>query len=303
MLSIFRVGLLITERCSIECTHCWFNSGPTKMNTMSKEEAISYIDLAKEIPTIQWISFTGGEPLLYPELLETLVGYASNKEFLTEVVTNCFWAETEKKTENTLVRLVEAGLDVINVSADDFHQQHIPFEWVHNCIKVATSLGLKVVIMCAVAKSSVLRAREIKQRLGDEKIQILGSGKLSPSKQVVIIETGFTPVGRGADITREELLMGEYSVSSPCNMVLRDIGISPFGDVFPCCSAASLVESIRLGNAKEESLIKILERAARHPIFNIISTEGFSVMVKRIGLKDLQFVNRCHLCHEVLSKL
>jgi MoaA/NifB/PqqE/SkfB family radical SAM enzyme len=269
---------------------------------MSKQEAISYIDQAKEIPTIQWISFTGGEPLMYPKLLEYLVKYASDKNFLTEVVTNCFWAETEKKAEDTLVKLVRAGLDVINISVDDFHQQHIPFEFVHNCYKVAMGFGMKVVIMCAVQKSSNLRVSDIKQRLGNETIQILTQGQIRPSTQVVIVETGFIPVGRGVKIPKDEWLIGEKNISGPCNLVLRDIGISPLGIVLPCCSATSLLESVRLGNAKEDNLTRILERASLNPIFNNISTEGPSVMAERIGLKNIQCVNRCHLCYEILSK-
>ena len=72
LIGTFRVGLLITERCNIECAHCWLGSGPDRGATMSMEDARGCISQAGEIPTVEWISLTGGEPFLYPELLEPL---------------------------------------------------------------------------------------------------------------------------------------------------------------------------------------------------------------------------------------
>jgi MoaA/NifB/PqqE/SkfB family radical SAM enzyme len=300
LVETFRVGLLITERCNVECDHCWFESGPDRKSAMSFEDIRGYIDQAREISTVEWISFTGGEPFLHPGLLESSVKYASERGLRSECVTNCYWADTERMAEGTLEGLVGAGLDVINISADDFHQRHIPFERVRNCFNAARALGVKIAIMCAVAKSSALRAKDVKRHLGDRGIQIIGAGKPKPTAQAIIIETGFTPVGRGAEIPEEEWMIGE-SPGGPCSLVLRDIGISPSGRVLPCCSAASLVEEACLGNAKEESLDEIIEHASRRPLFIALSTEGPSVLAQRLGLKETSYVDRCHLCHGVLT--
>jgi MoaA/NifB/PqqE/SkfB family radical SAM enzyme len=164
----FRIGLLTTERCNIACSHCWFSSGPDKTAQMELGEARGYIDQAGEIPSVRWISFTGGEPLLLPEMLRRLIGYASEKGLKTECVTNCFWASTEEEALMHLGRLKDAGLDVINISADDFHQRHIPFDRVRNCYRAAERLGLKVVIMSAVSRSSMMGAREVVKLLGTQ---------------------------------------------------------------------------------------------------------------------------------------
>lgn len=300
MIGTFRVGLLITERCNIECAHCWLGSGPDRGATMGMEDARGFIAQAGEIPTVEWISLTGGEPFLYPELLEASVRYASEKGLRTECVTNCYWAGTEQEAEETLGRIAEAGLDVINMSADDFHQRHIQFERVGNCYRAARSLGLKVVIMCATAKSSALRASEVKILLGDGDIQILGAGEPKPMAQAIIIEDPFIPVGRGAEIPEEEWMAGKRPVGGPCNLALRDIGISPSGGVLPCCSAVSLVGEACLGNAREESLAEILERAVRRTLFRALTKEGPSVLAEKLNLKESGYVSRCHLCHDVL---
>ena len=302
MVDTFRVGLLLTKRCNIECSHCWFESGPNQSAQMTLEEATDYIDQAWEIPTVEWVSFTGGEPFLLPGMLTKLIGYASEIGLYTECVTNCFWAETEDKAETRLRELVDAGLYAISLSSDSFHQRHIPFERVRNCYEAARRLGLKITIMCAAARSSALRIGNISQLLGGKGIHIMGKGRPKAPVSALAVETGFIPVGRGASIPHEEWLIGEGPVEGPCRDVLRDIGIDPSGKVLPCCSAASRVEYAMLGYAKEERLADVIERASRRPVFKALSTDGPSELAKQLGLwRKGSYVNRCHLCYEVLS--
>lgn len=302
MVDTFRVGLLLTERCNIACRHCWFDSGPDKTATMTLQEARGYIDHAREVPTLKWISFTGGEPFLLPEILLDLVGYSSERGLLTECVTNCFWAETEERAAAILGRLVDAGLDVINISCDDFHQRHIPFDSVRNCYRAARSLGLKTVIMCAPSRSSALRIAKIAEMLGGDGIHIMGDGEPESLVSALAVETGFVPIGRAASIPSEEWLVGESPVDGPCRKVIRDVGIAPGGRVLPCCSAASLVENVTLGNAGKRKLIRLIEEAGRRPVFKALTTVGPAGLAERLGIMEIgRFVSRCHLCYEVLT--
>ncbi|MFB0557787.1 MAG: radical SAM/SPASM domain-containing protein [Candidatus Bathyarchaeia archaeon] len=302
LIETFRVGLLLTERCNIACSHCWFGSGPDREAQMTLEEAAGYIDQAREIPTVEWISFTGGEPFLLPETLASLVGYASERGFHTECVTNCFWAETKNDAFVCLEELMGAGLDAINISADDFHQRHIPFERVGNCYEAAKSLGLKIIIMCASAKSSKLRIRDIAKLLGEEGIHVIGEGRLRGPLSALAVETGFVPVGRGAEIPEEEWLIGEGAIEGPCGDVLRDVGIAPSGRVLPCCSAAGQVEEATLGNARVNGLREIVESACKNPVFRALSRDGPAGLAESHGVSLKEgYVNRCHLCYDVLS--
>ncbi len=300
MVEAFRVGLLLTERCNVACKHCWFSSGPEKTATMTLDEAEGYVDQACGIPTVEWISFTGGEPFLLPDMLVELVGFASGRGLRTECVTNCFWAESEEGARSRLSGLVDAGLQAINISADDFHQEHIPFSHVGNCYRAAKSLGLKIVIMCTTSRSSALRIGNIRERLGDGGIRIIGSGRPRGRATALAVESPFVPAGRGASIPRGEWLVGESPVTGPCGDVLRDIGIAPGGRVMPCCSAASLVDYVCLGNANERGLVELLEKAGDRRVFRFLSEEGPAELARLLGLGYGGYVGRCHLCHEVL---
>lgn len=267
---------------------------------MTLGEAMGYIDQAAELPSVEWISFTGGEPFLLPDTLLSLVEYASGKGLETEVVTNCFWAESRERAIHELRRLVEVGLDVVNISADDFHQAAIPFEHVRDCFEAAKDVGLKVVIMCSLKKTSELSLARIRELLGDDGIQRAGE-QLRGKVSALGIESAFIPVGRGAKLPRDEWLVSHDPVDGACGDVLRDIGISPGGDILICCGAAAQSPAARIGNLNDRSLKEILEDAWERRVFRTLALEGPRGLQHELGLEGDEYVGKCHLCYEMLA--
>jgi hypothetical protein len=89
------VHFLLTYRCTHECDHCFVYSSPRAGGTFTLEQIRCVLAQAKEVGTVEWIYFEGGEPFLqYPILLEGLEA-ARDEGFRTGVVTNAYWAETE----------------------------------------------------------------------------------------------------------------------------------------------------------------------------------------------------------------
>jgi hypothetical protein len=294
----FRIGLILTERCDVSCTHCWFGCGPDRTATMSQYNAQDYVDKAAQARTVEWMSLTGGEPMLYPSLVEGLVAYASRSGLRTELVTNCNWASTPEKAVGTLRRLRDAGLDVLNLSADDFHQPVIPFERVRNTYEAAKGLGVKMVVMTALRRGGS-RLMDIKRLLGDA---ILAPGAENLADHTAIgIESGFTPVGRGFSLPKSEWFLDGSPLTSGCGAVLRDLGVTPSGELLPCCSASAILPAFSLGNLGDQNLGEALERAWSMEVFKVLSEKG------PMGLheKPLRgvYVNKCHLCYETLRAL
>jgi len=295
----FRVGLIITEQCDANCAHCWFDCSPGKGATMSKYDAQNYINKASRVPSIKWISLTGGEPMLHPSLVEDLIAYAFGQGFKTELVTNCSWAVTPEKASGILKRLSDAGLGVLNISTDDFHQSTIPFERVRNSYEAAKRLGIRMVIMTTLSKSSKLRLMDVARFLGDE---IPPPGAAVAGKHAAMgVESGFTPVGRGASISRQEWHIDGSQLLGGCEAVLRDIGVKPNGDVLPCCSASATLQGFSPGNLDDWYLEKLLDRAWESHIFKVLRNRGPTGLLKKptSGI----YVNRCHLCSEVLRPI
>jgi MoaA/NifB/PqqE/SkfB family radical SAM enzyme len=296
---LFRIGLFLTERCNIKCSHCWFSCGPDKTAKVSKTQAEDYIKQALGLGA-QWISFTGGEPFLEFELLVDLVSFSYKLGLKTEVVTNCFWANSKSAAQDKLLSLKVAGLDVLNLSMDDFHQEHIPINTTKHCYDAAIELKLKTVIMNVISSNCKLNAENIKQFFKDMSIQELGSEKIN-NPTALLIETPFYPIGRGVHIPEEQRLLKHIENGRACNDVLRDIGISPQGHVYPCCGPLSCLELMNLGNLKENSLRDILEGAWRNEIFQKISATGPFCFIDNASSRN--YIDVCHLCFEVISKI
>lgn len=281
MNSLFRVGLFLTLQCNAQCKHCMFECSPEQSEKLPLELAEKIIFHATDLGA-QWISFTGGEPFLEYDSLVKLVGFAHESGLKTEVVTNGYWAEDSETASKLLKKLVDAGLDVLNLSLDDFHEEYVPVEHVKTVYKAAVDLELKQVIMISSSPGSKITSSSIKELLEDEKIQIHGEPRVS-KLNAVVFETQFTPVGRGDGMDFEPQLF----TSLKCREVLRDIGVKPNGNVLPCCGPLS--SKTILGNINEESLDSILTRSESNPRLTRIR-EGFNIK----GC----YSSKCHACFE-----
>jgi radical SAM protein with 4Fe4S-binding SPASM domain len=252
---------------------------------MSLELGLKAINEAIKLG-VEWISITGGEPFLEQELLMNLVEYAKSKGLKTEIVTNCYWAETLETAKYLLNSLQKIGLDVLNLSIDDFHQEYVPIGYTRNAYWAAKKLGVKVVIMTTTTKNNTITAKNIPELLLDENIQLLGEPRLR-DPNALLIETPITPVGRGETIKElDNAMISEVN----CGEVLRDIGIGPNGQVYPCCGP--LAAKIILGNIKTSTLTDIIASVEKDTIFSSIR-EGVTT--------SGTFTSRCHACYSLIE--
>ena len=255
---------------------------------MTRGQAEDIIDQAWSLGA-RWVSFTGGEPFLEYNLLLSLVEYASGKGLYTEAVTNCSWAEDRMQAMDKLQPVAGAGLTAINMSVDDFHQEHIPLDRVRHCFEEAKALNIKPVFMVAVKPGSRITAESLPRLMGDPSIQVPDEPRMrSPS--ALAAETPFTPVGRGEKL---EWTHAAVAQSYRCESVLTDIGVKPDGDVLPCCGPLGCRGDAVIGNLSEDTLRDVLSRAWGDPRFKKIR-EGFESGAASAG--------RCHACYMLFGE-
>jgi len=79
-----RVGIELTQNCNLACSHCYLES--SRYEPMSTEQVK---ELLSDLATLGslFLTFTGGEPFLRPDLLE-LIQYAESKRFIIRILTN-----------------------------------------------------------------------------------------------------------------------------------------------------------------------------------------------------------------------
>lgn len=105
-----------TRHCNLACAHCYTSSGPKVREALALERLTACIDDAVALG-YQQLAVSGGEPLLYPALLE-LLQHARSRGMLTTLTTNGMLATADRF--GPLAPL----LDVVAISIDGIPADH-----------------------------------------------------------------------------------------------------------------------------------------------------------------------------------
>src|SRR5262245_26022892 len=98
------------RRCNLSCSYC--NEYDKTSEPVPVEEMLRRIDRLAALGTLA-ITFSGGEPLLHPEL-ETLVERIRGANIIATLITNGYLLTAER-----VKRLNQAGLDYLQISIDN----------------------------------------------------------------------------------------------------------------------------------------------------------------------------------------
>ncbi len=146
----------ITRVCNLKCFHCYNDSGSQKSNSeVSTEHAKKIIDdLARfGVPSVL---FSGGEPLMRPDLFE-LLKYAQQQRLRTVISTNgtLITSDIAKKIKETEVSYVGISLDGIGPVNDKFRGLIGAFDMAVNGIRNCRDAGVRVGLRLTLTKKNV----------------------------------------------------------------------------------------------------------------------------------------------------
>jgi 12,18-didecarboxysiroheme deacetylase len=187
----------MTRRCNLKCIHCYSNSDdtdfPDELTTAEGKKLID--DLVKFGAPV--ILFSGGEPLLRPDLLE-LAQYATDKGMRAVISTNGTLITSE-----IAARLQKIGLSYVGVSLDGLEKTHDRFRGKKGAFAAALAgirncrdAGIKVGIRFTVNKHNLPDVGAMFDLLREEKIERLCFYHL--------VYTGRASKLRKEDLTHEE---------------------------------------------------------------------------------------------------
>lgn len=162
----------MTRRCNLKCIHCYSNSADIdyrgELSTAEGKKLIA--DLAAFGAPV--MLFSGGEPLLRPDLLE-LAQYATDKGMRAVISTNGTLITGEIAAE-----LRKIGLSYVGVSLDGLEKTHDRFRGKKGAfaeaiagIRNCREAGIKVGIRFTVNKHNLADVAAMFDLLRDEKIE------------------------------------------------------------------------------------------------------------------------------------
>ena len=276
------IHFLLTYSCTFECDHCFLFCSPSAKGTFTVEQLHSAFEQMGAVDSIDNVYFEGGEPFLFYPLLLEGIRLAKTQGYSVGLVTNSYWATSEKSARLWLAPLRDLGVDNISVSDDDFHSGDGSESPAKHAVAAAKSLGIRVGTICIERPSSAKT-----QKKGQP---VVGGG--------VMIR------GRAADTLAGDLARHDATIFDECTFEeLRDptrLHLDPFGNLHMC-------QGILMGNIWQNPLEEIVAAYApdAHPIAGPILRGGPIGLAKEHGVEISEdgYVDACHLCYATRKAL
>ena len=317
MKDLSTLALLVTYQCNAECKHCGLSCSPKNKEWMSMDEMVNLATQASDLGA-ECIVLTGGEPtLIKHEELYNYFKFIKKETSISNIriVTNGHWAKSYYKAYSILKEWKDAGLDELNVSCGEFHQEFIPIENIGHAYKSACDLDFKTVLLAGEftksKRAGKLTPYDFEKVLG---CRIIQHSEVSPfvSNRHAMTCNNAVYYGRGKDFIKpEDIPLIKYeNIPNTCNSTVSTLSMHPDGMVTICCSVGARdVTFLTIGNWKEEKLQKIVARAKDDLLTNLIGFYGLKALKEKLittcpelGLTHkLHYTSLCELCFELFT--
>jgi AdoMet-dependent heme synthase len=272
------VYLEVTHRCNLVCAHCYNNSGPQRVDELSNERIHSLLDEFKELGVF-YVSITGGEPLIRPDIFE-LVAAARENGLRVILATNgtLISPSTADKLANLDVSQVQVSIDSPDARAhNEFRGKPYAFGRAIEGIKLLVERDITVTMSCVVNKlnyqslpelaelASNLRAsyfRVINLMPVGRGLSIVGDCELDYSMRQ-FVDDQMSRLAKQYD-GRISILTGGAENKDPARMAdgcgsgFTFCAISATGVVTPC----SFSPMVPVGNVNDSAFVDIWEHSA-----------------------------------------
>ena len=280
-MQLLGLHLLLTYQCTLECDHCFVWGSPWQSGTLTLRQVRQILQQARELGTVEWVYFEGGEPFLYYAVLLKAVEEAARLGFRVGVVSNSYWANDGQDALEWL-RPFAGIIQNVSISSDVYHWNEKLSRQAQNARTAAEQLGIPVSLL-SVAQP------------GDS--AALAVGQLPPGESVVMYR------GRAADKLAAKAVQRPWSQFTECpHEDLREPGrvhLDPFGNLHIC-------QGISLGNVFRTPLSEICKAydADRHPITGPLLEGGPAALVRLYELPHAEsYADACHLCDQARREL
>lgn len=233
----------LTDKCNEKCIHCYADSSPDRTDFLPLDQIKSALEQAAGFGT-PYLQFTGGDPLIHPQLIKA-VEYAATLSFQgIEIYTNGLLLND--KLLHKLAPFKPGFSFSIYADSAETHDTitRVPGSWKRtlDAMKRAQDNGFRIRAGIALMENNIDQAESMPAFLNQE----FG---LTPDQ---IRFDAVNQVGRGKDL---KMLQGITPSHKPTSGPDRrgKLCIAANGDVFPCVFA----RHFKLGNIAEQSLQEI----------------------------------------------
>lgn len=274
--------ILLTYQCTFECQHCFVWGSPQQKGVLNLTQIHAILEQAREVDSMEWIYFEGGEPFLYYPILIRGVQMATAMGFRVGIVSNAYWATTQADALIWLKPFADLIGD-LTISSDLYHHSQAKSHLVDNAILAGQQLGFSVNLI-EVAQPQDCSASP-------------AHGQMPEGQSAVMYR------GRAASVLAPQVGQKPWFTFTACpNEDLRNPGrchVDPFGNLHIC-------QGVSIGNLFERTLKEICDNydAEAHPICGPLASGGPAALVEQYDLVHAEnYADACHLCYRCRESL
>jgi len=299
------LSIMPTFQCTAECEHCGTISSPREKTWLPLDDMLAAIDQAAE-NGYKIVTFTGGEATLTGKNLLLGIKKAVSHGLVARLVTNAYWANSDKAAKHRIEELVFAGLTQINFSTGDQHARFIPLENVFRATRAVLQAGLPATILIETLKERTITKELVENHSEFRRIREDFPRAIFPRALIMIYESPWTPLTpsminqypEGMAVNRSNLAMRKG-----CTSILSTTTIQADGKISPCCGLGiRLIPELQLGNIGETNLAEADRSAADDFLKRWIRVEGPEKILAWASTHDPEikwedmYTHQCQAC-------
>jgi len=145
-----KAEFVVTYACTGRCRHCSEGDHPEKGDSIDPTAAADAITAIASMYPLKTVMAFGGEPLLYPHAVYTIMEAARHMGVPhRQVITNGYFSKNTDRIREVSFSLAQCGVNDLLLSADAFHQETIPLETVKTFAIEAREAALPIRIQPA----------------------------------------------------------------------------------------------------------------------------------------------------------
>ena len=143
--NLCKIEFVVTYACTGKCKHCSEGEHKGCGEFIDPSLAASAVRSIASEYGIETVMAFGGEPLLYPEAVFSIMRAAGEMNIKRrQVITNGYFSNSEEKIRATARELALSGVNDLLLSVDAFHQETIPLDTVRIFAIAAKENGIPI---------------------------------------------------------------------------------------------------------------------------------------------------------------